>query len=231
LLRHVCAAQRPTEHSLPALVVTPSTSITFRATGRPVFAVAHRIPRKGIDRHRQILDQDSILAYGRWSFGSTDIAGITITLRLSASASTPGTFGPAIAFTNVPNGRGGAGFPAKLTVQGPPSPPRPAGEAARGAWGDLLDSRGGIPVGRPQWPAAGTVSRVYRGRFNAAHGSSLFRLIWARASRTGTGRRLRSIPVELADANPSCATLPFSETWTWVLRDMAKATVSLSDDD
>ena len=27
------------------------------------------------------------------------------------------------------------------------------------------------------------------------------------------------------------ATLPFSETWTWVLRDMAKAKVSLSDDD
>jgi hypothetical protein len=50
LLTQVFAAQRAAEHSPPTLIVTPSTS-----------TVAHRISHKGINGHRQILDQDSVL--------------------------------------------------------------------------------------------------------------------------------------------------------------------------
>ena len=71
--------------------------------------------------------------------------GVAIALSVDTSASnlSPGTYGPAIAFTNLSNGRGSATFPATLTVRAPLSSSRPAGEIARARGGYLLNSHGG----------------------------------------------------------------------------------------
>jgi hypothetical protein len=54
----------------------------------------------------------------------------------------PGTYGPAVAFTNLSNGHGSATRPARLIVR-VPSLPRPTGQIERGRGGYLLDSHGG----------------------------------------------------------------------------------------
>ena len=61
----------------------------------------------------------------------------------SAIALSPGTYGPAIAFTNVSNGRGSTTRSAKLIVEGP-SLARPTSQTGRGDGGYLLDSHGGV---------------------------------------------------------------------------------------
>ena len=73
--------------------------------------------------------------------GVTDTSGVTVTLKVNASASAlrPGTYGPFIVFAS---GRGSTVRFVRLIVQGP-SLPRPADQAERGRGGYLLDGRGG----------------------------------------------------------------------------------------
>jgi hypothetical protein len=59
--------------------------------------------------------------------GSTDATGVTITITISEIAShlRPGNYGPAVAFTNVTNGRGTTVRTSVLVIQKPTSGPLP----------------------------------------------------------------------------------------------------------
>jgi hypothetical protein len=145
LSTQVGAAQRLTEQSPPSLIVTPSTSIAFSGPPGGPFSpslVEYRIRASTGTLNYSIRTPSWLTASS--SFGSTDTAGVTITLTLNASASRllPGTYGPGIGFTNVSNGRGSATRSARLTVRGPSMPP-PTGQIERGRGGYLLDGRGG----------------------------------------------------------------------------------------
>ena len=65
LLTQVTAAQqRPAGQSASSLIVTPSTSIAFSGPrGGPFAPSPCRVSSKRIDRYRQLLDQNSVLAY------------------------------------------------------------------------------------------------------------------------------------------------------------------------
>jgi hypothetical protein len=146
LLTQTSAAQRPTGQSPPSLIVTASSSIAFSGAQGGPFSPSHieyRVSASAGTLSYSIRTPSWLTASS--ISGVTDTKGVAITLRVSPSAANfaAGTYGPAIAFTNVSNGRGSATFPATLTVRAPPAPPRPAGEIARGRGGYLLDSRGG----------------------------------------------------------------------------------------
>jgi hypothetical protein len=145
LLTQIGAAQRPTGQSAPSLIITPSTSIAFSGPQGGPFSpslIEYRVSGSTGTVNYSIRTPSWITASS--SVGTTDTSGVTITLRVNASALSlpPGTYGPGIAFTNVSNGRGSATRPARLIVQGP-SLPHPTRQIARGRGGYLLDSRGG----------------------------------------------------------------------------------------
>jgi hypothetical protein len=137
-------AQKLAEHSLPSLIVTPSSSVAFSGPQGGPFSPSHieyRISASVGTISYSIRTPSWLTASS--TAGSTDTKGITITLMVSASASSlsPGTYGPSVAFTNVSNGRGTASRSAKLIVQGTLLPP-PTNEIEPGDGGDLLDSHG-----------------------------------------------------------------------------------------
>jgi hypothetical protein len=70
--------------------------------------------------------------------------GVTITLTVNANASrlSPGAYGPAVAFTNVSNGKGSTTRLAKLTIQAPSSP-RATDQIVPNGGSYLLNNRGG----------------------------------------------------------------------------------------
>ena len=146
LLTQLVAALRTAEQSPPTLIVTPSTSIAFSGPHGGPFSpslIEYRVSASAGTVSYSIRTPAWLTASS--ISGVTDIKGVAITLRVNPGAANfaAGTYRPAIAFTNVSNGRGSASFPATLTVRAPPAPPRPAGEIARGRGGYLLDSRGG----------------------------------------------------------------------------------------
>jgi hypothetical protein len=144
LFIEIGAAQRHGQ-SLPSLIVTPSTGIDFSGPQGGPFSpllVEYRISASIGTVSYSIRTPSWLTASS--SFGLTDKSGITITLKVNASASglRPGAYGPGVAFTNVSNGQGSTRRPAKLIVRAPAisgqtSPIR------RGRGGHLLDSRGG----------------------------------------------------------------------------------------
>jgi hypothetical protein len=145
LLTQIGAAQRPTGQSPPSLIVTPLTSIAFSGPPGGPFSpsvIEYRISASTGTVIYSIRSPSWLTASS--TSGAADAGGVTITLRVNASAASlpPGTYGPAVAFTNVSNGRGSATRPARLTVRGA-SPPRPTGQIERGRGGYLLDGRGG----------------------------------------------------------------------------------------
>jgi hypothetical protein len=145
LLTQVTAAQqRPPGQSAPSLIVTPSTSIAFSGPRGGPFApslVEYRVSASTRTVNYSIRTPSWLTASS--ISGATDTSGVTITLRVNASASTlpPGTYGPGIVFTNVSSGRGSAIRFARLIVQGSLS--RPIGQMAPGRGGYLLDHSGG----------------------------------------------------------------------------------------
>jgi len=137
-------AQKLAEQSLPSLMVTPSSSIAFSGPQGGPFSPSHI--------EYQISASIGTISYSIrtpiWltassTAGSTDTKGVTISLTVNASASSlsPGTYGPAVAFTNVSNGRGTSTRSAKLTVQGSLLS-RPTNDVEPGDGGYLLDSHG-----------------------------------------------------------------------------------------
>jgi len=145
LLTQIGVAQRPAGQSLPSLIVTPSTSIAFSGPQGGPFSpslIEYRISASTGTVSYSIRTPSWLTASS--TFGATDTSGVTITLRVNASASTlrPGTYGPGIVFTNVSSGQGSAIRFARLIIRGP-SLPRPTGQPERGRGGYLLDGRGG----------------------------------------------------------------------------------------
>jgi len=145
LSTEIAASQEPTGPSPPTLIVTPSTSIAFSGPPGGPFSpslIEYRVSASTGTVSYSIRTPSWLTA--RSTAGATDAKGVTITLTVNASASSlpPGTYGPAVAFTNVSNGHGSATRPARLIVQGP-SLPRPTGQIERGRGDYLLDDHGG----------------------------------------------------------------------------------------
>jgi hypothetical protein len=141
----IAGAQRPADQSPPTLMVTPSSSIAFSGPPGGPFSpslIEYRVSASSGTVGYSIRTPSWLTASS--TFGATDTKGVTITLKVNASASSlpPGAYGPGVAFTNVSNGRGSATRPAKLIVQAS-SPPPPKGQIAPNRGGYLLDSSGG----------------------------------------------------------------------------------------
>jgi hypothetical protein len=119
-------APKLAEQSLPSLIVTSSSTIAFSGPPGGPFSpsnIEYRINASGGTVDYSIRTPSWLTASS--SSGTTDTNGVTITLTVNANASSlsPGTYGPAVGFTNVSNGRGSTSRLAKLTVQGPSLPP------------------------------------------------------------------------------------------------------------
>jgi hypothetical protein len=127
-------APKLAEQSLPSLIATPSSGIAFSGPQGGPFSpsrIDYRISAS-IGTVGYSIRTPAWLAASSTS-GTTDTNGTTITLTVNASASSlsPGTYGPAVGFTNVSNGRGSTSRLAKLTIQGPSlTPPAPQVERA-----------------------------------------------------------------------------------------------------
>ena len=114
-------AQKLAEQSLPALIITPSSSIEFSGPQGGPFSPSsfeYRISASSGTISYSIRTPSWLTANS--TSGSTDTNGIIITLTVNANASSlsPGRYGPAVGFTNVSNGRGTSTRSAKLIVQG-----------------------------------------------------------------------------------------------------------------
>jgi hypothetical protein len=106
------AQRRPAGQSAPSLIVTPSTSIAFSGPRGGPFApslVEYRVSAS-TDTVNYSIRTPSWLTASSIS-GATHPSGVTITLKVNASASTlpPGTYGPGIVFTNVSGGAAQSG--------------------------------------------------------------------------------------------------------------------------
>jgi hypothetical protein len=126
-------APKLAEQSLPSLIVTPSSSIEFSGPQGGPFSpsnIEYRLSASSSTVGYSIRTPAWLTASS--TSGTTDTNGITITLTVNANASSlsQGTYGPAVGFTNVSNGRGSTSRLAKLTVQGP-SLPHPAPQVER----------------------------------------------------------------------------------------------------
>ena len=143
LLTQIGVAQRPAGESLPSLIVTPSTSIgPFSGPKGGPFSpslIEYRISASTGTVSYSIRTPSWLTASP--TQGVTDTSGVTVTLKVNASASAlrPGTYGPFIVFAS---GRGSTVRFVRLIVQGP-SLPRPADQVERGRGGYLLDGSGG----------------------------------------------------------------------------------------
>jgi len=141
----IAAAQKPTDQSPPTLIVTPSTSIAVSGPPGGPFSpslIEYRVSASTGTVSYSIRTPSWLTASS--TTGATDTKGVIITLTVNANASNlrPGTYGPAVAFTNVSNGHGSATRPARLIVR-EPSLPRPTGQIERGRGDYLLDDHGG----------------------------------------------------------------------------------------
>src|SRR5262249_5131475 len=141
----IAAAQKPTRQSPPTLIVTPSTSIDFSGPPGGPFSpslIEYRVTASSGTVSYSIRTPSWLTASS--TAGATDTTAELVPRTVNASAANlrPGTYGPAVAFTNVSNGQGSATRPAKLIVRGP-SLPRPTGRIERDRGGYLLDDHGG----------------------------------------------------------------------------------------
>ena len=67
LLTPADAEEKPARPSQPSLIVTPPTSMAFSGPqGGPFSPSLFEYRVSAIDGHRQVLDQDSILAHGQF---------------------------------------------------------------------------------------------------------------------------------------------------------------------
>jgi hypothetical protein len=140
----ISAAEKPAKRAPPSLIVVPTTSISFSGRhGEPLSPsfVQYRVSAS-TGTVRYSIRPPSWLSASP-TFGETDETGVTITFTVNAAASRlpPGTYGPAVAFTNVTNGQGSTTRTAALVIQSL-SPPTPAVRVLDGRGGYLLDNHG-----------------------------------------------------------------------------------------
>jgi len=136
----ITAAQMPGRQSPPSLIVALSRSISFSGPPGGPFSpsvIECRLSASTGTISYSIRTPARLTASS--TFGAADRSGVTITLSVNASVSSlsPGAYGPAVAFTNVGNGRGSATKPARLVVRGS-SLPRSTGQIERGQVGYCL---------------------------------------------------------------------------------------------
>jgi len=140
----VTAAQRrPAGQSAPSLIVTPSTSIAFSGPRGGPFApslVEYRVSAS-TDTVNYSIRTPSWLTASSIS-GATHPSGVTITLKVNASASTLPRAHMVLALCSRIVRRCSAIRFARLIVQGS-SLPRPTGQIAPGRGGYLLANSGG----------------------------------------------------------------------------------------
>jgi hypothetical protein len=146
-MRPSVTEEKPGRLSQPSLIVTPAGNVAFSGPRGGPFSPARfefRVSSTAGAVSYSIRTPSWLTA--RSTFGTTDARGVTITLTVNANPSqlSLGAYGPAVAFTNVSNGKGSTTRPAKLIVQAS-STPRATSQIApnRGA-GFLLDDRGGF---------------------------------------------------------------------------------------
>jgi hypothetical protein len=145
LLTPTHAEEKPARPSQPSLIVTPPSSVTFSGPQGGPFSPSHfefRVSASTGTVRYSIRTPSWLTASS--TFGTTDTRGVTITLTVNANASrlSPGGYGPAVAFTNVSNGKGSTTKSAKLIIQAASSP-RATDQVAPNDRGYLLDNRGG----------------------------------------------------------------------------------------
>jgi hypothetical protein len=146
LLRPIGAEEQPARLSQPSLIVTPAGSLAFSGPRGGPFSPARsefRVSSTTGAVMYSIRTPSWLTASS--TFGTADTRGVTITLTVNANAShlTPGAYGPAVAFTNVSNGKGSTTRAAKLVVQAPSAPRATTQTAPNRGAGFLLDDRGG----------------------------------------------------------------------------------------
>lgn len=141
LLAEDSAAQQPQSASPPTLVVVPLSLVATGPHGGPFSPSSFQY------RIRTTTDTISYsIKAPPWvtadpNTGTLDTSGVTVTLKINPAAQSlaPGTYAPAVKFTNVTNGRGSTSRAIRLLVV-PPDPAATAGIARRAP---LLDERGG----------------------------------------------------------------------------------------
>ena len=124
----------------PLLVVAPSTGIVSSGPQGGPFRPAHfeyRVSASS-DAIRYSITAPSWLTVSP-SAGTTDTNGVTITFTINETAPRlpPGSYGPAVAFANLSNGRGSTRRVARLTVSA-----LTIRSPAASSGGYLLDDRG-----------------------------------------------------------------------------------------
>lgn len=102
-------SQHPSSPPPPSLIVTPSSGVVFSGPEGGPFAplsVRYHV-RASAGRVNYSIREPAWLTTSA-NVGSVDTVGITITLTINHQAYhlQPGAYGPAVAFTNVTNGKG-----------------------------------------------------------------------------------------------------------------------------
>jgi hypothetical protein len=139
------AEEKPAKPSQPSLIVSSPGSVTFSGPRAGPFSPSlfeFRVSSSTGTVRYSIRTPFWLTASS--TFGTTDTRGVTITLTVNPNASrlSPGTYGPAVAFTNVSNGLGSTTRSAKLIVQAPSSAVA-RDQIAPNSGGYLLDNWGG----------------------------------------------------------------------------------------
>ena len=141
LLAEDAAAQQPHSATPPVLVVVPLNLVATGPQGGPFSpsSFQYRI-RATTDTISYSINAPPWVTADPGT-GTLDTSGVTVTLKINPTAQSlpPGTYAPAVKFTNVTNGRGSTSRAIRLLVV-PPDPASTAGIAQRAP---LLDERGG----------------------------------------------------------------------------------------
>ena len=147
LLTSAANAQNPVKRPLPALIITPLSSMAFAGPQGGPFSPPsfqyHLSASEGTIRY-SIRTPSWLTASS--VFGATDTRGVTLTLTINTSASglAPRAYKSSVAFTNVTNGQGSGTRATTLiirTTSGRPS--QPAGYLKDDHGNYLLDDRAG----------------------------------------------------------------------------------------
>jgi hypothetical protein len=135
----------------PSLVVSPSSIASSGPQGGPFSPDSFQIRINASTGTVQFSVKTPSWLSVEPATGTVDVSGATIRFALTPAALhlRPGTYGPAVAFTNVTNGQGTTTRPARLAItpaSGALSSPRPVplqSSAPPGNRGYLLDNKGG----------------------------------------------------------------------------------------
>lgn len=135
--------QQPRGASAPALIVVPVSVVATGPQGGPFSppSFQYRV-RSTTGEVNYSISAPSWVTVNAET-GTSDTNGVTVTLTINPAALSlpPGTYGPAVKFTNVTNGRGTTARAVRLNVVA--HDPAPTGGLRTDRGAPLLDDRGG----------------------------------------------------------------------------------------